>query len=125
MIFCGACIDIDSRTLVNLCIVEPGGVKTEFERGSKRFTKIHEDYDGTDMPARKLAAWVKKGIASGAGGAPASAIADVLYIVATRGDNVPLWLPLTSTAYQLIKMKSQTRLDNLEAVKELTFIEKR
>ncbi|KAF7538518.1 hypothetical protein G7054_g2928 [Neopestalotiopsis clavispora] len=64
---------------INICIVEPGGVKTEFERGSKKYTKIHEDYDGADMPARQLAAWVKKGIASGAGGVPASAIADVLY----------------------------------------------
>lgn len=109
---------------VNLCIVEPGGVKTEFERGSKKFTAIHEAYDGADMPARQLAAWVKKATASG-GGVPASAVADVLYLVASRHDNVPLWLPLTSTAYQLIQMKSQARLDSLEHVKDLTFIEKK
>ncbi|KAF3017063.1 hypothetical protein E8E14_005431 [Neopestalotiopsis sp. 37M] len=115
----------NSLASVNICIVEPGGVKTEFERGSKKFTKIHEDYDGVDMPARQLAAWVKKGIASGAGGVPASAIADVLYLVASRDDKVPLWLPLTSTAYQLIKMKSQARLDNLEAVRDVTSIDKK
>ncbi|ETS86351.1 hypothetical protein PFICI_00179 [Pestalotiopsis fici W106-1] len=110
---------------INICIVEPGGVKTEFERGSKKFTQIHKDYDGADMPARKLAAWVKNGIASGAGGVLPSAVARVLYLVASRNDKVPLWLPLTSTAYQLIKMKSQARLDNLEATKELVFIENR
>ncbi|KAI0430885.1 NAD(P)-binding protein [Xylaria sp. FL1042] len=109
---------------INVCIVEPGGVKTNFERGSKKYTKVHEDYDGVDMPARKLAAWVKKGIASGAG-VEASAVADVLYLVATRNEEVPLWLPLTSNAAQLIKMKLQARLDNLEAVKELTPIDKK
>ncbi|KAI1347270.1 NAD(P)-binding protein [Xylaria sp. FL0043] len=109
---------------INVCIVEPGGIKTNFERGSKRYTKIHEDYDGDDMPARKLAAWVKKGIASGAG-VEASAVAEVLYRVATRNEEIPLWLPLTSNAAQLIKMKLQARLDNLEAVKELTPIDKK
>lgn len=76
------------------------------------------------MPARQLAAWVKKATTSG-GGVPAYAIANVLYLVASRNKKVPLWLPLTSTAYQLIKMKSQARLENLEAVKELTFIDKK
>ncbi|KAI4593879.1 hypothetical protein KJ359_008922 [Pestalotiopsis sp. 9143b] len=120
---CGM-VELTRRLKVNICIVEPGGVKTEFERGSKRFTAIHEDYDGADMPARQLAAWVKKATAGG-GGVPATAVADALYLVASRCDNVPMWLPLTSTAYHLIKMKSQARLDNLEAVKELTFIDRK
>ncbi|KAI1145305.1 NAD(P)-binding protein [Nemania diffusa] len=109
---------------INMCIVEPGGVKTNFERGSKKHAKVHEAYDGADMPARQLAAWVKKGIASGAGVAP-SAVADVLYLVASRNEKVPLWLPLTNNAANLIKMKLQARLDNLEAVKDLTAIDKK
>ncbi|TGJ83101.1 hypothetical protein E0Z10_g5659 [Xylaria hypoxylon] len=109
---------------INICIVEPGGVKTEFEHGSKKYTKVHEAYDGADMPARQLAGWVKKGIAAG-GGVPPTAVAEALYVVASRNDKVPLWLPLTSTAAQLIKMKLQVRLDNLEAVKELTPIDKK
>ncbi|KAI0973812.1 hypothetical protein F4678DRAFT_410698 [Xylaria arbuscula] len=109
---------------INICIVEPGGIKTNFEHGSKKYTGAHEDYDGEDMPARKLAAWVKKGVASGAG-VEASAVADVLYRVASRNEEVPLWLPLTSSAAQLMKMKLQARLDNLEAVKELTPIDKK
>lgn len=111
---------------VNMCIVEPGGVKTEFERGSKKYTAVHAAYDGADMPGRQLAAWVRKGMASGAG-TPASAVAEALYTVASRGaeENVPLWLPLTSNAVQLIRAKMQARLDNLEAVKELSGIDKR
>jgi len=75
------------------------------------------------MPARQLAAWVKKA-AAGGGGVPASAVANLLYTVASRNEKVPLWLPLTSNAANVIKMKLQARLDNLEAVKELTPIEK-
>ncbi|KAI3339639.1 NAD(P)-binding protein [Ustulina deusta] len=101
---------------INICVVEPGGIKTEFEHGSKKHTKVHEAYVGDEMPARKLAAWVKKGVASG-GDVQPSAVAEILYLVANRNERVPLWLPLTSTAAQLIKMTLQARLDNLEAVK--------
>ncbi|KAI3320877.1 NAD(P)-binding protein [Xylariaceae sp. AK1471] len=109
---------------INVCVVEPGGIKTEFEHGSKKYTKVHEAYDGADMPARQLIAWVKKAVVAG-GGVPPSAVANVLYLVANRNDKVPLWLPLTSSAADMIKIKLQARLDNLEAVKELTPIEKK
>ena len=46
-------------------------------------------------PGRQLAAWVKKGVAAG-GGVAASTLAEVLYHVASRGEKIPLWLPLTS-----------------------------
>lgn len=110
-----------------MCLVEPGGIKTNFEHGSKKYTAVHEAYDGADMPARRLAAWVKKGIETGAaGGVEPAAVAEVLYRVASRGDeNVPLWLPLTSTAAGLIRMKLQARLANLEAVGGLTPIEQK
>ncbi|KAI0526311.1 hypothetical protein F5B22DRAFT_585263 [Xylaria bambusicola] len=107
---------------INVCIIEPGGIRTEFEHGSKKYTAVHEDYDGADMPARQLAAWVKKASTSG-GGVPPSAVAKVLYLVASRNDKVPLWLPLTSNAASLIRKKLQARLDNLESVQELTPIE--
>ncbi|KAJ3572165.1 hypothetical protein NPX13_g5139 [Xylaria arbuscula] len=64
---------------MNMCIVEPGGIKTEFEHGSKKYTGIHEDYDGADMPARQLTAWVKKALSSAqGGGVMPSAVAEVL-----------------------------------------------
>lgn len=106
-----------------MCIVEPGGVRTEFEHGSKKYTRIHEAYDGADMPARQLAAWVKKAAAT-EGGVPPSAVAEVLYHVATRNIRVPLWLPLTSYVARLIKIKLQKQLKNLEQVKNLTVTEK-
>ncbi|KAH6653606.1 hypothetical protein BKA67DRAFT_660184 [Truncatella angustata] len=82
---------------INICIVEPGSVETNFEHGSKKRTEIHEAYDGPDMPARRLAAWVEKGVAAGAG-APPLAVAEVVYLVASRNGKVPLWLPRLSQA---------------------------
>ncbi|KAI1174919.1 NAD(P)-binding protein [Nemania sp. FL0916] len=108
---------------INICLIEPGGVRTEFEHGSKKRTKVHEAYDHPDMPARQLAAWVQKGLAAGVGVEP-SAVANVVYHVASRNDRVPLWLPLTSSVANLIKMHSQARLGNLEAVKDFAAIEK-
>ena len=35
---------------ISVCIVEPGGVKTEFEHGSKKYTSVHPAYDGETMP---------------------------------------------------------------------------
>lgn len=81
----------------------------------------HPAYEGEDMPGRKLQEYVKKGIASGAGIEPV-AIAKALFTVASRGENVPLYLPLGATAPMLIKQKLEKRLANLETVKDLTAI---
>lgn len=80
--------------------------------------KPHEAYSADDMPARKLAAWVGKGLKSGAGIEPV-AIAKALFNVASRNDNVPLHLPLGGPSHALIKLKLEERLKNLETFKEL------
>ncbi|KAI0451192.1 NAD(P)-binding protein [Xylaria acuta] len=63
-------------------------VKTEFEHSSKKYTEVHKVYDGADMPARRLAARVKKGVA-GAGGVQPSAVAEVPYLVTSRNGKIP------------------------------------
>ncbi|KAK2037415.1 NAD(P)-binding protein [Colletotrichum somersetense] len=107
---------------INLCIVEPGAVKTNFETSSKKHIKPHEAYTAEDMPARKLEAMVKKGLAAGVGVEPIE-VAKVLVLVANRNQKVPLHLPLTSTAVNLIKVKLKGRLEELESVQELSAID--
>jgi hypothetical protein len=82
----------------------------------------HVAYAADDMPSRKLEAFVRKGLKSGAGIEPA-AIAKALFKVASRDKKVPLHLPLGSTALKLIKSKLDGRLEDLEAVKELSAID--
>lgn len=114
--------DIALPPLVQFCIVEPGAVKTSFEGHSKKRTKRHEAYAGADMPARKLDVFVQKGLQAGMGLEPID-VAKTLFHVAQRNEKVPLHLPLSTTAVQLITAQLQGRLQDLDAVKELSALE--
>nr|P0CU82.1 RecName: Full=Oxidoreductase calM; AltName: Full=Calbistrin biosynthesis cluster protein N [Penicillium decumbens] len=107
---------------IHFCIVEPSAVKTNFETTSKKRTQPHEAYAGADMPARQLETFVKKGLEAGVGFEP-SAVANVLYKVASRNEKVPLRLPLSATAVKLITAKLQVQLQDLETVSELSAID--
>lgn len=105
---------------VHFCIVEPSGVRTNFEGHSKARTKPHPAYAAADMPARKLEHYVNMGIKSGAGMAEPSAIAETVYTIASRGERVPLRLPLGAGAWKLVKAKFEAFLGELEAIKEIS-----
>jgi hypothetical protein len=107
---------------VNFCIVEPSGVLTEFEGHSKAHIQAHPAYAADDMPARKLEAYVKMGIKAGAkaGMIEPSTIAETLYKIASRGERVPLRLPLGPTSWKMAKAKCEGFLAELEAVKEIS-----
>lgn len=98
--------------------MEPSGVKTNFEGHSKANTRPHPDYTD-DMPARKLAAWVKKGIQADMGLAP-SAVAETLFEVAGGGGRIPLRLPLGATCWKMAKSKYESSLAELESIKEIS-----
>ena len=104
---------------VNFCIVEPSAVKTNFEGHGKAHTKPHPAYAADDMPSRKLEAYVNKGIKSGAGIEP-SAVAETIFTIASRGERIPLRLPLGVVAWKLAKSKFEGLLGELDAVKELS-----
>ena len=104
---------------VNLCIVEPSGVKTNFEGHSKAHTKPHPAYAADDMPSRKLEAYVNKGIKSGVLIEP-SAVAETIFTIASRGERIPLRLPLGLPAWTLAKSRFEGLLGELDAVKEMS-----
>jgi len=105
---------------INFCIIEPGGVKTNFEGHSKARTKPHPAYAADDMPSRRLEKYVNMGIKSGAGMIEPSAVAETIFTIASRGERVPLRLPLGATAWKLAKAKFEGLLGELDAVKELS-----
>jgi hypothetical protein len=108
-----------SSSTVHFCIVEPSSVKTNFEGHSKAHTKPHPAYTADDMPARKLEAYVRQGMKLGLGIDP-SAIAEAIYNIASRGERVPLRLPLCPVAWKLAKSKFESLLGELDTVKELS-----
>lgn len=97
-------------------------MKTNFEGSSKRYMQPHEAYTAADMPARQLEKYVKKGLELGMGIQPV-AIAEALFKVASRGERVPIHLPLGATAMNMIRMKLESRLKALESVKELAAVD--
>jgi hypothetical protein len=71
------------------------------------------------MPSRKLEKYVNMGIKSGAGMEP-SALAETLWTIASRGERVPLRLPLGAVAWKMAKAKFEGLLGDLDAVKEIS-----
>ena len=106
-------------TIVHFCIIEPGGVKTNFEGHSKAHIKPHPAYAADDMPSRILESYVNKGIKSGVGIEP-SAVAETIFTIASRGERIPLRLPLGAVAWKLAKSKFEGLLGELDAVKEIS-----
>ena len=105
---------------VNVCIVEPSGVKTNFEGHSKARTQPHPAYASQDMPSRKLEAYVAMGVKSGVGMLEPSAVAEAIYTVASRGERVPLRLPLGAVAWKMAKAKFEGLVRDWEGVKDVS-----
>ena len=60
------------------------------------------------------------GIKSGAGMMEPSAVAEALFNIASRGERIPLRLPLGATAWKMVKSKFEGFLGELDAVKEIS-----
>jgi hypothetical protein len=71
------------------------------------------------MPSRRLETYVNKGIKAGVGLEP-SAVAETVFTIASRGERVPLRLPLGAVAWKLAKSKFEGLLGDLDAVKEIS-----
>jgi hypothetical protein len=108
--------------IVHFCIVEPSGVKTNFEGHSKARIQPHPAYAADDMPSRRLEYFVNQGIKAGAaaGMLEPSSVAGAIYTIASRGERVPLRLPLGLTAWKMAKSKFEGLLQEFDAVKELS-----
>lgn len=104
---------------ISFCIVEPAAVKTNFEGHSKKNTAPHSAYTDPKMPARMLQKYVDAGLKQGVGMEPAD-VARTLYEVASKGEKVPLHLPLSMNAVGLIKGACEERLKELEEWKGIS-----
>ncbi|KAM7205978.1 short-chain dehydrogenase/ reductase [Rhypophila sp. PSN 637] len=105
---------------INFCIIEPSGVKTEFEGHSKVHIDPHPAYQDPDMPARKLEHFVRMGISKGVGMNTPEAIAEAIYEIASQGEKVPLRVPLGATAWKMAKARFEGLLGELDAVKGIS-----
>ena len=64
------------------------------------------------------------GIKSGVGMTEPSAVAETIYTIASRGEKVPLRLPLGEVAWKMAKLKFEGLLGELEEVRGVSFMGK-
>jgi hypothetical protein len=76
------------------------------------------------MPSRRLEFYVNKGIESGASMMEPSAVAETLFTIASRGERIPLRLPLGTVAWKMAKSKFEGLLGDLDKVKEVSTFRK-
>ncbi|KAL4733543.1 hypothetical protein BDV11DRAFT_175606 [Aspergillus similis] len=108
---------------INFCLIEPGAVKTNFETSSKKHIAPHPAYADPNMPSRMLDAFVGYNLAKGAG-VDAADLAKLLFHIASRGEKVPIFLPVSTTATALITGTLRARLAIVEEVKELSAVDR-
>lgn len=111
--------EVDQEWGISFCIVEPAAVKTNFEGHSKKTIAPHPAYADPKMSARMLQRYVDAGLKQGVGMEPAD-VARVLFEVASKGERIPLHLPLSMNAFGLIKGAFEEKLKALEAIKEIS-----
>ncbi|CAD6442802.1 277094c1-d671-4dab-8934-ef62363e827f [Sclerotinia trifoliorum] len=90
----------------------------------KSHTSPHPAYTAPDMPALMLEKWVNMGIKSGVGMLEPTAIAETIYMIANRGEKLPLRLPLGPTTWKFIRQKYEGFLGDLDAIKDISAMRK-
>jgi hypothetical protein len=104
--------------LVNYCLVEPGGVKTNYATTSVKFIPKLPAYEGDDMPANVLLRYIDNPTSQDMWAPPAS-IAACMYELVSRGQVIPLRQPLGPDAWMTIKAELPKTEKLLDEGKEL------
>jgi short-subunit dehydrogenase len=101
---------------IKFLILEPGGIKTEFTKGSMEFTTPHPAYKDPSSPARILEKYIREGGVDAQSSTP-ERVAEVVFNVIVKQDEraLPLRLPLGVDSYGMIMAKLyQTEKDMVE-----------
>ena len=106
---------------IHFCLIEPGGTNTNFAGGSMEWLSAHPAYAAADSPARLLEGYVNNPEMQKTW-TPAERVATAMYQVVARAKETPLpvRLPLTAGAWQVVKGEIAAMEKELDEVKELS-----
>lgn len=106
---------------IHFSLIEPGGTKTNFASStSMEWLSPHAAYTAADSPTRLLEGYVKNPEIQKTW-APADRVAAAMYqLVARKMKPLPMRLPLTSGAWQVIKAEVASIDKELDEVKALS-----
>jgi len=108
-----------SRPTAHFCIIEPGGVKTEFV-GNRDKIAPHAAYEQPDSPSRMLEAYVNIPQNRETWSRPED-MAAVMLQVATRGERIPIRLPLGGDAWTFIRAEVDKMAKEMDEWRGLSF----
>jgi NAD(P)-dependent dehydrogenase (short-subunit alcohol dehydrogenase family) len=106
---------------IHFSLIEPGSTKTRFATSaSMEWLSPHVAYTAADTPTRLLEGYVKNPDMQRTW-TPAERVAASMYqLVARKGKPLPMRLPLTSGAWQIIKAEVASVDKELDEVRELS-----
>ncbi|KAI1305541.1 retinol dehydrogenase 8 [Xylaria venustula] len=107
---------------IHFCLIEPGGTKTNFASSSSMdWLPYHPAYTAADCPTRVLEGYVKDP-AMQSTWTPAERVAGAMYqvVALSKEKPLPVRLPLTEGAWQVIKAEVAAVDKELDEVKALS-----
>lgn len=107
---------------IHFCLIEPGGTKTNFTTAnSMDWLSPHPAYAAADSPSRVMEGYVTSPDMQKTW-TPAERVAGAMYRVVARGKQkpLPIRLPLTEGAWQVIKAEVAAVDKSLDEIKELS-----
>ena len=105
---------------VHLCNVEPGGVKTKYATSSLRMMEHrHPAYGDPSFPTNALLAYMADPKSRETLAEPAS-IAAAMYQIVSRGEQIPIRVPLGQDSWEMIMADVKETQRELETLKALS-----
>lgn len=108
------------RLTVHLCSVEPGGVKTNYATSSlKPMAQRHPAYADPNLGANQMLGSITSEQGRATWAEP-SALAAATYLVVSRGERIPIRVPLGSDAWGLVAKDLEDTKNDLSDIKDLS-----
>ncbi|KAI1080536.1 NAD(P)-binding protein [Whalleya microplaca] len=105
---------------IHLCNIEPGGVKTNYATSSlKEMAQRHPAYANPNYPTNALLTYMLNEQNRSAWSEPAS-IAAAIYLIVSRGQRIPIRVPLGSDARGMIMMDLENVKKDLEELEDIS-----
>jgi len=104
---------------VHLTNIEPGGVKTNYATTSLKMTKRHPAYDQPTYPTNFLLSHMRKEENRRLWAEPHD-LASAIYHVVSRGERIPIRVPLGADSWGMIAKDLENTKKDLDEVKEIS-----
>ncbi|KAL2133302.1 hypothetical protein VTI74DRAFT_2568 [Chaetomium olivicolor] len=103
----------------HFCLIEPGGVKTDFVDRSMVKIEPHPAYAAPDTPARLLEKYIQDPEASKSW-ADVGSVTKAMYTIVASGNEIPLRVPLGPDAWGLLKLENEKNAKLLDEWREFS-----